>query len=127
MRIALRYLWILGIFGLGLGTLYWFLSYEVVGAVALWFFGVMPLIVATWWTLRGNDAAVSASDDPEASPQDRAGHAVGSFPLVTAWPVFLAMGVIVIGASLVYGLILLPVGAALLVWALIGLARETPD
>jgi Cytochrome c oxidase subunit IV len=127
MRIALRYLWILGIFGLGLGTLYWFLSDEVVGAVALWFFGVMPLIVATWWTLRGTDAAVSASDDPDASPQDRTGHVVGSFPLMTAWPVFLAMGVIVIGASLVYGLILLPVGAALLVWALIGLARETPD
>ena len=125
MRFALRYFALLSAFGLGLGTIYWFLTYEVVGAVVLWCFGLMPLIVATWWWRQGTDPATEASDDPEASPSDAAGHAVGSFPLASAWPIFLVLGVIVTGASLVYGLILLPAGAALLLWAIVGLARES--
>jgi hypothetical protein len=39
--------------------------------------------------------------------------------------VFLVLGVIVTGASLVYGLLLLPVGMALVAWAIAGLARES--
>ena len=125
VKFALRYFALLSAFGLGLGTIYWFLTYEVVGAVVLWCFGLMPLIVATWWWRQGTDPATEASDDPEASPSDAAGHAVGSFPLASGWPIFLVLGVIVTGASLVYGLILAPAGAALLLWAIVGLARES--
>ena len=46
VRFALRYFALLSAFGLGLGTIYWFLTYELVGAVVLWCFGLMPLIVA---------------------------------------------------------------------------------
>ncbi len=127
MRFVLRYLTVLAVFGLGLGTIYWFLTYEWVGAVLLWFFGLMPLIVAVWWSRMGSNAATMASDDPDATPADFAGQAVGSFPLTTAWPVFLVLGVIVSGASLVYGLILLPVGLALFGWAIVGLTRESKD
>ncbi|HVD70591.1 MAG TPA: cytochrome c oxidase subunit 4 [Actinomycetota bacterium] len=125
MRFVLRYFALLAAFGLGLGTIYWFLTYEVVGAVVLWCFGLMPLIVATWWWRQGTDPATEASDDPEASPSDAAGKTVGSFPLASGWPIFLVLGVIVTGASLVYGLILAPAGAALLLWAIVGLARES--
>jgi hypothetical protein len=125
MRFVLRYFALLSAFGLGLGTIYWFLTYEVVGAVVLWCFGLMPLIVALWWWRQGTDPATEASDDPDASPSDAAGRAVGSFPTASGWPIFLVLGVIVTGASLVYGLILLPAGAALLAWAIIGLARES--
>lgn len=125
MRFALRWLIALGLFGLGVGTLYYALSSEWVGSVLLWFFGLMPLIVAFWWWRRGPDAASKASDDPEATPADVVGTEVGSFPLASAWPVFLVLGVIVTGASLVYGLILLPVGAVVLGWAIVGLARES--
>ena len=41
------------------------------------------------------------------------------------WPIFLVLGTIVTGASLVYGLILVPVGAALLVWSVLGFTRES--
>jgi hypothetical protein len=47
--------------------------------------------------------------------------------MVTAWPVFMALGAIVTGASLIYGLILLPVGAVMLAWAIVGLARESRE
>ena len=126
MRIALRYLWALAAFGLGLGTIYWFVTYEVVGSILLWAFGAMPLIVALWWaTRRGIDPALRASDDADASHSDSAGRDVGSFPLASGWPIFLVLGVMVTGASLIYGLILAPVGVALLLWAVIGLARES--
>jgi hypothetical protein len=125
MKVALRYLCAYGAFGLGLGTVYYVLTEEWVGSIALWFLGVMPLIVALWWVRHGPSAGVRASDDPRAEPAASAGTSLGSFPTATAWPVFLVLGVIVTGASLVYGLLLLPVGVAMLVWAIVGLARES--
>jgi hypothetical protein len=125
MKVALRYLWVYAAFGLGLGTYYYVLTEEWVGSVALWFLGVMPLIVGLWWMRHGPSLGVRASDDPDADPAASAGTSLGSFPMTSAWPVFLVLGVIVTGASLVYGLLLLPVGAATLVWAIVGLARES--
>jgi hypothetical protein len=50
---------------------------------------------------------------------------VGSFPEASIWPVFLVLGVIVTGAALVYGLLLLPVGLAIWAVAVVGLVRES--
>jgi Cytochrome c oxidase subunit IV len=125
MRIALRYLWVYSAFGLVLGSVYFALTQEWVGAVALWFLGLMPAIVGVWWIRHGPSRAVHAADDPDADPSSSAGESLGSFPMATAWPLFLVLGVIVTGASLVYGLLLLPVGAVLLVWSIVGLARES--
>ena len=125
MRIALRYLWVYSAFGLVLGSVYFALTQEWVGAVALWFLGLMPAIVAVWWIRHGPSGSVRAADDPDADPSSSAGESLGSFPMATAWPLFLVLGVILTGASLVYGLLLLPVGAVLLVWSIVGLARES--
>lgn len=125
MRVALRYLWVYAAFGLGLGTVYYLLTTEWVGSIALWALGLMPAIVALWWLRHGPSPAVRAADDPDADPISSAGGSLGSFPGATAWPVFLVLGVIVTGASLVYGLLLLPVGVALVVWTIVALARES--
>src|SRR5512134_395312 len=109
MRIALRYLWVYSAFRLVLGSVYFALTQEWVGAVALWFLGLMPAIVGVWWIRHGPSRAVDAADDPDADPSSSAGESLGSFPMATAWPLFLVLGVIVTGASLVYGLLLLPV------------------
>jgi hypothetical protein len=115
VRIALRYLWVYSAFGLVLGSVYFVLTQEWVGAVALWFLGLM----------HGPSRAVHAADDPGGDPAASAGQSLGSFPTASAWPLFLVLGVILTGASLVYGLLLLPAGAALLVWSIVGLARES--
>ena len=125
MRFALRYLAVYSAFGLGLGTLYYVLTQEWVGSIALWFLGLMPMIVGVWWVRQGPSDDVRHADDPEADPGVAAGTTVGSFPMASAWPVFLVLGAIVTGAALVYGLILLPAGAALLGWAVFGLTRES--
>jgi hypothetical protein len=127
VRTAVRLLLAISTFGLAIGTIYWLRTDEWVGSIVLWFVGLMPLIVTAWWVRRGPDTATRTADDTGAVPSDAAGRAVGSFPLTTAWPVFLVLGVIVSGASLVYGLILLPVGVVLLGWAIVGLARESRD
>ena len=126
MRIALRYLWSYAAFGLGLGTVYYLLTEEWVGSTTLWLLGAMPAIVGLWWVRAGTSPAVRASDDPDAGePASAAGESLGWFPATTGWPVFLVLGVIVTGASLVYGLLLLPVGAVLVSWAIVGLVRES--
>lgn len=125
MRIALRYLWVITAFGLVLGTVYYVLTGEWLGSILLWFLGVMPAIVGIWWVRHGPSPAVRNADDPTADLASSVGESLGSFPTATAWPLFLVLGVIVTGASLVYGLLLLPAGAALLVWSIVGLARES--
>lgn len=125
MKMAMRSFLALSAFAIGLGTLYWFLTYEWTGSILLWALGLMPLIVAVWAHRRGLIRHPGPDDDPDAEPGDAAGTSIGSFPLSTAWPVFVVMGVILAGASLIYGLILLPVGSALLGWAVFGLMRES--
>jgi Cytochrome c oxidase subunit IV len=125
VRTATRYLWALCVFAIVLGTIYWFLTYEATGAVLLWALGLMPLIVATWVTRRGVLREPTAEDDAAADPHAAAGEVVGSFPMASAWPVFLVLGVITVGASLVYGLILLVPGVALMGYAVFGLMRES--
>ncbi len=125
MRTVSRYLWLLCAFGLALGTIYWFLTREVTGAVLLWAFGLMPFIVALWLTRRGILGDPRPEDDPEGVPSSGSSQSVGSFPLMTAWPIFMVLGVITVGASLVYGLILLAPGVALFGYAVFGFVRES--
>ena len=128
MRIFTRYLWILSAFGILLGTTYWLLTTETTGAVLLWVFGLMPLIVALWtrWHERRMPKGLP-EDDPEADPGADAGQVVGSFPAVTIWPLVFVAGVIVVGAGVIYGLLLVPAGAAIMIFAILGLMRESAN
>jgi Cytochrome c oxidase subunit IV len=125
VKTALRYLWALSIFGLALGTFYYVLTAEWVGSVLLWFMGLMPLIVAAWATTRGMAHEPLECDDGDADPGQGAGGSLGSFPLASAWPAFIVSGVVLIGAALIYGLILLPAGVALMGWAVVGFMAES--
>ncbi|MEX0991779.1 MAG: cytochrome c oxidase subunit 4 [Actinomycetota bacterium] len=127
MKPFVRYLWVLTAFGLGVGTLYWFIAHEVTGAVLLWAFGLMPLIVGLWALRHGasRNAPVAPEDDPNADPSTDAGTSVGSFPAVTVWPIFFVLGLLLAGAGLIYGLILVPPGLALAAFAIHGLMRES--
>ena len=125
MRTVFRLLIGLGVFGLTLGTVYWFITYESVGTVLLLAFACTPAIIAVFAIRHGSMRERRAEDDAEADPASEAGEVLGPFPAETVWPIFLVLGTIVTGASLVYGLILVPVGAALLVWSVLGFTRES--
>jgi Cytochrome c oxidase subunit IV len=109
-----------------LGTIYYVVSHaEWVGSILLWTLGLMPAVVWLYAWRRGAFGTSSVEDDANADPASVAGEDVGSFPTRTIWPVFFVLGVIVIGAAIIYGLILLPLGAAIAGSATLGLMRES--
>ena len=125
MRVGTRYFVLLFLFASIVGTVYWFITYESVGTVLLLAFACTPAIIAVFAIRHGSMRERRAEDDAEADPASEAGEVLGPFPAETVWPIFLVLGTIVTGASLVYGLILVPVGAALLVWSVLGFTRES--
>jgi hypothetical protein len=125
MRTATKFLVGLSVFGMVLGTVYWLVTYEWTGAVLLWFFSATPLIIALFALRHGSMRIERPEDDPAATPDAAAGEDLGTFPMATVWPLFLVLGFIVIGASLIYGLIMLFVGVPLVAWAVIGFMRES--
>ena len=112
-------------FGAISGTIYWFVTYEPAGTLLLWSFSLMPLIVAGYLVLHGGLRVRTPADDSEATPDRAAGQELGTFPAASAWPLVLVLGSITVGASLVYGLLLLPVGLAVTALAVLGLMRES--
>lgn len=125
MKVWVRAFVGLAAFGLGLGTIYYALTQEWVGSTLLWVMGLMPLVVVGYAARRGALRSSTPADDPEASPADAAGEDLGEFPATSAWPLFMVLGVAAIGAAIVYGLILLPIGIGATGWAAIGLMRES--
>ena len=121
----MRYFWGLAVVFVGLGIVYWLITKETTGTVLLVVAGLMPLIVAGWAAHAGSTRTALPDDDPEATPADAAGQELGEFPEATGWPVFIVLGILLTGAALVYGLILLPAGLALLGWSLVGFVRES--
>lgn len=121
----MRLFWVLAAFFVGLGAVYWAITYEWTGTVLLVAAGAMPLIVAGWATHAGSTRTSLPDDDPEGTPADAAGQELGEFPEATGWPVFIVLGIVLTGAAIVYGSILLPAGVALLGWALVGFVRES--
>jgi hypothetical protein len=109
------------------GTIYWFVSYEPAGTFLLWSFSLMPLIVAGYLSIQGGVRARTLEDDPDASPARAAGQGLGTFPAASVWPLVLVLGSIGVGASLVYGLLLLPVGLGVTALAVLGLMRESQN
>jgi hypothetical protein len=122
---ATRFLMVLGVFAAGVGVIYWFVTYEVVGTILLLTFACMPAIVAVFAVRHGAMRDRRSEDDPQADPGAQAGEVLGPFPAETVWPIFLVLGTITIGASLIYGLILLPLGVAVFVWSIVGFTRES--
>ena len=114
-------------FGAISGTIYWFVTYEPAGTILLWSFSLMPLIVAAYLVLHRGLRVRTQADDPQARPDRAAGQELGTFPAASTWPVVLVLGSITVGASLVYGLLLLPVGLGAMALAVLGLMRESRD
>jgi Cytochrome c oxidase subunit IV len=127
VRTVVKVFAVLGAFGLIVALIYWLITDERTGTLLLVSFGLMPLIVVGWMLFRGAavDAAIQRADDPRATPTDAPGEILGSFPTATMWPAALVLGVVVTGAGLVYGLLLVPIGVAIGAVAIVGLMRQS--
>ncbi|MFN8234350.1 MAG: hypothetical protein U0V56_13070 [Actinomycetota bacterium] len=61
------------------------------------------------------------------TPAKEAGEIVGSFPSRERLAAVLALALLALGAALLYGAILVPLGAALVAFAVLGMMRESRD
>jgi len=118
------------IFGFVAGTIYWFLSYEALGTVALLLLGAGPgfagLILVQEQRQRGGTgesradamrrlAGIPPQDPP--GPSDLEAEDLGVLPLPTIWPLAASLGVAVLFTGLIYGLWLVILGIGLLGYA----------
>lgn len=117
-------LWAQTAFSAGVACIYVARTGEPTGTVLLISAAIMPAICAVWLT-RHPVKAEDPSNDLNATHEAHAQEPVGSFPAVTVWPIIFVLGLVVTGASLIYGLLLLPPGLSLVALAAIGLMRES--
>jgi Cytochrome c oxidase subunit IV len=114
------------IFGFVAGIIYWFLSYEWLGTVALLLLGAGPgfagLILVLEQRQRGGTgesravalrrlAGIPPQDPP--GPRDLEAEDLGVLPLPTIWPLAAALGFTVLFTGLIYGLWLVILGLGL--------------
>jgi hypothetical protein len=120
-------------FGFVAGVVYWFLSYEWLGTVALLLLGVGPgfvgLILVQEQRQRGGAAESRATTlrrfagfpprDPPG-PNDLEAEDLGVLPLPTIWPFAAGLGVAVLLTGLIYGLWLMVLGGGVVAYAIWG-------
>jgi Cytochrome c oxidase subunit IV len=112
------------LFGFVTGIVYWFLSYEWLGTIALLLLGAGPgfagLILVQERRRQGGPAESRAdtlrrfagipSGDPPG-PADKRDEDLGVLPLPTIWPFAASLGVAILLTGLIYGLWLIVLGA----------------
>ena len=118
------------VFGFVAGIIYWFLSYEALGTVALLLLGAGPgfagLILVQEQRQRGGGrepravamrrlAGIPPQDPP--GPRDLGAEDLGVLPLPTIWPLAAALGMAILLTGLIYGLWLVILGLGLLGYA----------
>jgi hypothetical protein len=117
-------------FGFAAGIIYWFLSYEPLGTVALLLLGAGPgfagLVLLQEQRARGGTgesrglalrrlAGIPPQDPP--GPKDLEADDLGVLPLPTIWPLAGALGLTMMLTGLIYGLWLVILGLGLLAYA----------
>jgi hypothetical protein len=121
------------IFGLVAAVIYWFLSYEAFGTVALLLLGAGPgfagLVLIQEQRQRGGTGETRANalrrlagippQDPPG-PEDLEAEDLGVLPLPTIWPLAASLGVAMLLTGLIYGLWLVILGLGLLLYAVWG-------
>jgi hypothetical protein len=123
MRTASKVLLASAVFSVVIGTVYWFVAYEIAGTI---FLAAMAasLLFAAAFAARGATGVSPAEDRPLATPKEAAGEEVGPFPEGSLWPVFLGAGSLLLVAGLIYGIWVLALGVLISAAAILGMTRE---
>ncbi|NYI72028.1 hypothetical protein GGQ54_002588 [Naumannella cuiyingiana] len=107
------------IFLLVVTPIYWLLSHEIVGTVALTMSALLCLMISWYLRVTSKSIGPTLEDRPDATIAEGAG-VIGFFPPSSIWPFWcaLAAGVFVLGP--VFGWWLSLLGGAVGIWALSG-------
>ena len=104
-------------------VLYGLTSDEEAGTVMLTLAVGALALIAVYLRIQGRRTGVLPADDPDADPAATAGD-VGYFPSSSIWPLVLALGVVVVANSFVFGIWPAILGSLLFLTAVVGYAME---
>ena len=124
MKTSIRFLGFAGLFGIFIGIVYWFITYEPFGTVLLILMGVATLIMC-YVVWRRTSGKRFPEDADEVAYADDAGDELGHFSAGSLWPLVMAIGVVIGVEGFVYGVWLLVAGLLLFTWATVGLMQES--
>ncbi len=111
-------------FGLVVGTIYWFVSYEQAGTALLLFMGFCGMTIGGYLFLKARRTNLP-EDDPAGDHADAGGEPIGHFSARSLWPILMGLGIATGIEGFIYGRWLLVIGALLFGWATIGLMQES--
>ena len=99
--------------------IYWFVSGEIIGTVALLITVVMTGMLAVFFTITSNKIDARPEDDKDGEIIEGAGE-VGFFPSQSIWPFWSAAAVTLMALGPVFGWWLTLLGVGLGIWAVVG-------
>ena len=99
--------------------IYWFMSREIIGTVALLLTVAFSGMLAVFFTITSNKIDPRPEDRKDGEIIEVAGE-VGFFPSSSIWPFWAAITVTIMALGPVFGWWLTLVGAGLGVWAIVG-------
>jgi hypothetical protein len=124
MKTSVRFLVFAGLFGIVIGTIYWFITYEPTGTTLLILMGFAPMIMA-YVVWRRTAGQVFPEDEDDATYAEDAGDQLGHFSTGSLWPFVMAGGVLLGLQGFIYGVWLIFSGLLVFAWATIGLMQES--
>jgi hypothetical protein len=111
-------------FGLVVGAVYWFLTYEDAGTAMLLFMGAAGIVIGGYIFLKSRTVRL-IEDDPNATHADATDEEIGHFSSGSIWPIVMAVGVTIALLGFVFGRWMIAFGAILFVWSTVGLMQES--
>jgi hypothetical protein len=108
----------------GIGTLYWFTSYEDAGTTMLVAASLLGLIIGGYLLLQARKYPPRPEDRPDASLAEGAGP-VDEFPAPSIWPFVFGLGSVVFATGFIFGIWVILPGAAVLLLGVIGMIRQS--
>jgi hypothetical protein len=111
-------------FGLIVGGIYWFLTYEDAGTAMLLFMGAAGIVIGGYLFLKARSVRL-IEDGPDADHADATKEEIGHFSAGSVWPIVMAVGVTIGLLGFVFGRWMIAFGAILFVWSTVGLMQES--
>jgi len=108
----------------GIGTLYWFTSYEDAGTTMLVGCALLGMLVGVYLLRASRRMQPRPEDRPDAALADGAGE-TAAFPAASIWPFVFGLGATAFATGFVFGVWIFVIGGAIFALGVLGYIAES--
>jgi hypothetical protein len=108
----------------GIGTLYWFTSYEDAGTTMLVGCALLGMLVGVYLLRASRRMQPRPEDRPDAALADGAGE-TAAFPAASIWPFVFGLGATAFATGFVFGVWIFVLGGAIFLLGVLGYVAES--